>query len=378
MADDRSNNVFDLRWTTLMKLWIAVAFLGGCGDTEKIAPRPPMPVRTQTVAAVSRAATVMLTGDVRAHVQSDLGFRSSGRIVSRSVEIGDHVTAGQTLAALDTAELKADVASSKAAMESAEASLKLATVTFERQEKLIDKGFTTRTTYDNAKKDIVSAQASLDGAKANFATAEEKISQANLVADGPGIITAREAEVGQVVQSAQTVFSMARDGGRDAVFDVYESLIATKPPDGSTIEIALLSDTSVIAKGRIREIGPAVDPATDTVRVKIAIDDAPETMALGSAVSGIGHFQARDVVVLPWTALFKTGTKAAVWVVDPQTMKVSVKPIAVSNYRTGELWVSDGLKPGDVVVTTGVQLLRPGQVVTLADGSNPASAESGK
>jgi RND family efflux transporter MFP subunit len=319
-------------------------------------------VRAQVVTRASRAASVTLTGEVKARVQSDLAFRFSGRIASRAVDVGDHVDAGQVLATLETTEQLADVSAATAGVEAADAKLRQASAAFERQKTLLSNGYTTQTIYDNANQALLTARASLDSAKANLGTAQEQLSYTVLRADAAGIVTARSAEAGQVVDAAQPIFTIAIDGGRDAVFDVYEALLVRQPAD-DRIAVTLLSNPSIGTTGRVRQVGPAIDAASGTVKVKVALDDPPQQMGLGAPVAGVGQFQPRDVVVLPWTAFFTQGGKPSVWVVDPRSKAVSARSVIVEGYRSGEILLRDGLKPGDVVVTAGTQLMRPGQIV---------------
>jgi RND family efflux transporter MFP subunit len=353
--------------------WIVLAFaLAGCGEAPKPPERTPLPVITQTIVIGPQFSSVSLTGEIRARVQSDLSFRTAGRIASRSAEIGDKVEAGQVLATLETTEQTADVNAATAGVQAAEATLRQVTATFQRQQTLKESGFTTQTSFENASQALAAAQAALVSAKASLATAQQQLGYTSLRADAPGVITARNAEAGQVVEAAQAVFTVARDGARDAVFDIYETLL-TKPPTEEIIAITLVSNPSIKTSGKVREISPTIDPTTGTVRIKIGIADPPPEMGLGAAVTGIGRFQTQDIAVLPWTAFFVQGDKPAVWVVDQNSKMVSLRPIAVASYRSGELLVRDGLKSGDIVVTGGVQLLRPDQIVS----PQPASSQAG-
>ncbi|MGA0530820.1 efflux RND transporter periplasmic adaptor subunit [Hansschlegelia sp. KR7-227] len=355
-------------------LTILMLVLSGCDEPPPAAPPSPSGVRVQSTSLKRVTDVVTLTGAIEARVQSDLSFRFTGRIAARLVDVGDHVEAGQVLARLETSERDADVASAEAAVASAEATLKQAATTFERQKTLLEQGFTTRTSYDNANQALQAAQAGLLGAKSALGVAQDALANTELRADAAGVVTGRNGEAGQVVDVAQSVFTVARDGPRDAVFEVQESLVA-RPPAEATVEIALLADPAVKTTGKVREVAPAVNPASGTVRVKIGIDQPPPAMSLRSAVSGAGAFHPREVVTLPWTAFFVKDGKAAVWVVDPKTNVVSPKPVEVDSYRTGELLLRSGLDPNDLVVTAGGQLLRPGQVV--APTAEPASADSG-
>jgi RND family efflux transporter MFP subunit len=350
------------RRSSILVLGSLTFLLAACGDQGGQAVRPS-PVRAQVVAASQHSLSVALTGEIRARVQSDLAFRFTGRIAERVVDVGDHVEAGQVLARLESQEQMADVASATAGVQSAEATLQQTLAAFERQKALLANGYTTQARFDNAQQALQAARATLDAARSNLATVQEQFAYTVLTADASGIVVARNAEAGQVVEAAQAIFTVARDGERDAVFDVHERLLARPPADG-TIEITLVSNLTVRATGRVREIAPAIDPATGTVRVKIAVDAPPAAMPLGAAVTGIGRFQPDNVFLLPSGAFFTENGKPAVWTIDPRSHVASIRPIVVDSYRTGELRVRSGLEAGDIVVTSGVQLLRPGQTVT--------------
>lgn len=351
--------------------------LAGCGEAPKPPPKELTVVRVLPVALTRFSSEVTLTGQIAARIQSELAFRIEGRIAARNVEVGDHVKNGEVLAKLETTQQDADVSAAKAGVAAAEAALKEAEATFERQSSLLKQGFTTRPNYDSAKQGLDAAKAGLDGAKAALGTAEDSLDNTELRADGDGVVTARSAEVGQVVGVAQAVYTVARDGPRDAVFDVFEALPA-KPPGDKRVEITLISNPAVKTIGVVREVSPTVDAASGTVRVKIGIEQTPPEMGLGSAVQGAGRFSPTDTIVLPWSAFFAMKGKPAVWVVDPASKQVSLRSVDVLGYRTGELVLHNGLKAGELVVTHGGQLLRPGEVVDARSDAPDAAGGAGK
>lgn len=346
---------------------LALAALTGCGQENAAAPRAPETVKVQTASFQPIARTISLSGTVTARVESKLSFRTAGRIAERKVDIGDHVKAGEVLATIETPQQVADLQAAKATLQSAEATLTQAQSSFDRQKQLIDSGFTTRSSYDSAEEQLRRAESSRDSARADVGTAEEQLALTVLRADADGIVTTRDAETGQVVSAAQTVFTVARDGARDVVFDVYESLLADTP-ESDKVEIRLLSDPNVVATAIVREVSPTFDSATGTVRVKMSLIDPPAAMGLGAAVVGSGTWAPRNLVSLPWTSLSASEAGPAVWVVDPQTHTVSHRAITVERYVKGEILVSAGLKDGEIVVTAGGQFLRRGQVVSIASG----------
>jgi membrane fusion protein, multidrug efflux system len=344
---------------------LLLGLLTGCNDGGPPPQAPLARVDTVTAEVVEFAPRVTQTGTIMAQVQSDLSFRVSGRIIERNVDIGDHVTPDQVLARLDPQAQQADVDAAKAGVQSAQAQLKQATATFQRQQTLLQSGFTTRPSYDQAEQSMRTAQAALDSANAQLASAQDQLSYTVLRAGEAGVITARFAEVGQVVAPARAVFTVAKDGPRDAVFDVYEAIFALVPDDAK-VDVMLVSDPKVSAVGTVREVAPAVDTNTGTVRVKIGIPNTPPAMTLGAVVTGAGNLIASKVVLLPWSALFEKDGKPAVWIVNPADKTVSLQPIVVDAYLRDRIVVSSGLKSGEVVVTEGIQYLRPQQKVAVA------------
>lgn len=344
---------------------LCLGLLAGCSENDGKSQAPLARIDAVTAKVVDFAPRVTLTGTIQAQVQNDLSFRLSGRIIERNVDIGDHVTADQVLARLDPRPQEADVEAAKAGVQSAEAQLKQATATFQRQKALIDSGFTTRTTFEQAEQSLRTAQASLDSANNQLTSAQNQLSYTILKAGESGVITARFAETGQVVEQARAVFTIAKDGPRDAIFDVYEAIFA-QVPDDAKAEITLVSNPKVTAEGTVREVAPAVDTNTGTVRVKVGIPQTPPAMTLGAVVTGSGNLKSSKAVILSWGALFEIDGKPAVWIVDPRTNTVSLRPIVVDAYLKNRIIVASGLNSGDVVVTAGVQYLRPQQKVEPA------------
>ena len=344
-----------------LALAILATALSGCNDRSTEA-KPPAFVRTEVVRAGPLQHSVTLTGEVWARFRADLSFRVSGRVVERLVEVGAHVNAGDLLARLEPTEQHADVDAAESAVTAADAQLRVARATFHRQNELLSNGFTTRVLFDQAQETLRRAEASLDAAKAQLGTAKDALSYTELHAGAAGIITARNVEVGQVVQAAQSVFTLAQDGERDAIFDVNESLLLDEPA-GSLVALALVSDPHVTAIGRVREISPVSDPKTGTVRVKVGIENPPAAMTLGAAVSGTAKWKPVVQISLPWTALMALGSKPAVWVIDPKSKRASLKPVTIGEYDASSVVFQGGLEPGDRVVVDGGKLLSSGELV---------------
>ena len=338
--------------------------MAGCNQEAKTEPAQPRPVRTVTVEKGKVGDSVQLTGDIRAENEASLAFRIGGRIVERRGEIGDKVEPDQVLAKLDPQDELNGVRSAQAAFNAARGQEVEAQNNFDRQNHLMERGFTTRAIFDSAKQSLQTAQARVDDATAQLDIAQDRLSFTELRANVSGAITARLAESGQVVQTGQPIFTVARQDGRDAVFDVPAKVLRGAPPD-STITVALADDPSVTAKARVRTVDPQADPVTRLFRVRLGLIDPPEAMRLGATVTGRLQLEGGQGISIPASALTSTDRQPAVWVVDPQSLTVALRNVEVERFDPATAIISQGLEPGDVVVTAGVQALHPGQKVRL-------------
>jgi len=342
--------------------------LAGCGQP---APRQAQvrPVRTVTVEQRAEGETVALTGHVRARDQGSLAFRIDGRVVERPVSVGDAVRAGQVVARLDPQNQENMLRSAQANLSAAEAVLTQARQNFWRQQELLRQGWTPRAHFDDAQQAQQTAEAQVASAQAQLRIAQDQLGYTVLRADAAGSITATGAEAGEVVRAGQMIAQLAQEGGRDAVFDVPEVLIRTAPRD-PVVQIALSDDPAIRAIGSVREVSPQADPATRTFQVKVGIADPPEGMRLGSTVTGRIQLAAPQGVTIPASALAQSGGRPAVWVLDRANQSVALRGVDIARYDPASVVVSQGLEPGDVVVTAGVQVLRPGQRVRQLGGAS--------
>ncbi len=248
---------------------LVAAAVSGCDK-----PAPPAsqvrPVRTVTVGQRAGGEIVSLTGQIRARDQASLAFRLDGRMIGRTVNVGDVVAAGEVVARLDPQIQQSALRSAQANLASLEAQLAEARITSWRQQELLKDGWTSRANFDKAQHNFETLHAQVDAARAQVRIAQEQLSYTVLSADAPGAVTAVGAEPGEVVRAGGTIVQVAREGGRDAVFDVPEQLIRTGPRD-PVVEVALTSSApEVKATGRVQEeVSPRADAATRTFQVKI-------------------------------------------------------------------------------------------------------------
>ena len=343
-----------------------LALLTACKPVEEPEPEPIRPVRVTTVESQEGGETVSLTGQVEARQEVNLSFRTGGRMIERSVNVGDRVRAGQVVARLESETPRNALRSARAELTAARARLVEAQNNFERHRSLLDRGFITRAMFDQAEQAYRTARAQVDSVQAQVNIAETQLGYANLISDSSGTVTARRAEPGEVVGPGQPIVQLAREGGRDAVFDVPARVIQTAPANAE-IAVVLSSDPKVRTTGRVREVAPQADPVTRTFKVRIGLNNPPAAMRLGSTVTGSVQLGAGQGIDIPASALTAANQRPAVWVLDPADNTVSLRNIEVLRYDLARVAVAEGLQPGDIVVTAGVQTLRPGQQVRLLE-----------
>jgi RND family efflux transporter MFP subunit len=337
--------------------------LAACGQNDSPSPSAGRPVHVVSVEASKLANEMHLSGEIEAEKNVALAFRIGGRIVDRPVNVGDRITTGQLVAKLDPQTEQNALGAAKAALAAARGEVTTARSAFERQEQLMAQGFTTRPRFDQALQAQIAAQAKLEDSEAQLELARDRLAFTELHSDITGVVTARSAETGEVVQPGQVILQLARDDGRDAVFNVPARFLEQQAED-PIIRVALADAPSIVAIGRVREIGARADPVTRTFQVKVGLQDPPEAMRLGSTVIGTTERISAAVVAVPASALTQAGSSPAVWIVDPATSTVSLRNVDILRFDPSRVIISQGLDPGDIIVSGGVQALHPGQRVT--------------
>lgn len=352
------------RWLQTAVLLALPAVLAGCRSGTETAQSQPRPVRT--VVAEKRVAItpVTLTGRIEADDEVSLAFRISGRVLERNVNVGDSVKAGQLLARLEPQNELNSLRAAQANLEAARGQLTQARNHFERQDTLLNQGWTTRALHDDAAQALQTTLSRVDAAEAQLRLAQDQVSFTELKADAPGVVTAVGPNAGEVAQTGQMIAKLARKDGRDAVFDAPAQLIRSAPRNPEVI-VSLADDPSVVARGRIRELAPQADPVTRTFEVKVGLTSPPAAMRLGATVNGRIEQEALASFEIPATALTEFNRQPAVWIVDPKSYEVSIRNVEVQRFDQAVIAVSGGLNVGDIIVTAGVQALHPGQTVRL-------------
>ena len=345
-------------------LAVAIATLSGCSRQEP--PQEPVrAVKLVTVGSSALAPSQEYAGEVRARIESRLGFRVPGKLVQRAVEAGQRVQAGQLLAQIDPQDYQLAAQAAQAAVVAAQSQRDVALADFKRYEALRAQNFISGAELERRQAALQAAQSALTQAQSQFAAQGNQASYARLLATASGVVTGVEAEVGQVVSAGQPVVRLAHDGPRDAVFSVPEQSVAAFKV-GQTLQATLMASGQRL-QGRVREVGASADPLTRTFAVKLALD-ASQDLPLGGTVNVLAPKGAGgpvQVLKLPTSALRQEGSGTAVWLLDEGSMSVKSQAVQVQTVDGQEAVIAGGLTAGQKVVAAGVHVLSPGQKVTI-------------
>lgn len=365
------------RSTVAFLLLAATAWLAACTRPAP-PPEPVRAVRTMTVGVDTAGGAREFAAEVRARVESRLGFRVAGKMVAREVELGQAVRAGQVLARLDATDLKLGEDAALAASRAAQSNYELAAAEFARYQTLRDQGFISALELERRATALKAQQALRDQALAQAGVQGNQAAYASLAATAAGVITGIDADVGTVLAVGAPVLRLAHDGARDAVFSVPEdqqgALRALVGRQGA-LRVRAWGATAW-QPATVRELAAAADPTTRTYAVRASLDGS--AWQLGQTLTvRIEQPRVEGVVRLPLAAVMQHQGGSAVWVVDPARMAVQVQPVQVAAADGNSLVVVAGLRPGQVVVTAGVHALAEGQTVKFFDASAAASAPAG-
>ena len=355
---------------SLLAFSLAVCLpLAGCGHGGRDL-KPAKAVIALRLAPTDTTPRDEYSGDIHARHESVLGFRVPGKITARYVNLGDSVKAGQLLAKLDAADAELDKDAAQAGLTAAQSSYDTAKRDLDRYTALVKTGVVSRSAYEHQQDLFTTAEANYHQAQRAFELRGNQLAYTELKADHDGVVTAVDAEAGQVVAAGQDVMSLAWSQGREVYIDVPENRIGDFDR-AQDIKVTLWgSDQSRGYVGHVRERAASADPATRTFLVKIALQDPGPEVKLGmTAAVAVADAVDPEELLLPLSALYHKDTATAAWVLDPKTSKLVLKPVQVLRYTDAGVVIGAGLAPGDVVVLKGVNELYAGET---AQATQPA------
>ena len=345
----------------------AALLLAGCAKpiekSEEIRP-----VRVMKLQASNVEVDAEFAGEVRARVESRLGFRVGGKIVARKVDNGTLVKRGQVLMQLDPQDLQLAQAQSIAALRASESNRDLAKAELKRYQDLREKNFVSQALLDSKETAYKAAQANYEQAVAATKNQSNQTGYTTLVADVDGVVTSVDAEVGQVVAAGSPVVRVAQLGEKEIVIGIPEDKVDTLRRVGD-VKVRVWAHPNDLITGKIREISPIADPATRTFTAKVSIPDAPADVRLGmTAYVNFASKTATPWIKVPLTALLPQDGGSAVWVVENNVAKLV--PVQIGAPVGNDILLVGGVVSGQTVVTAGVNSLKPGQKVSILGGDS--------
>lgn len=346
-----------------------LTLLAACSPGPTDTSPPVRPVKTVVATPQPLDRVSQYAGEVRARHEIALAFRVGGKIISRQVEVGQAVPANAVLMQLDPGDLALNEQALRAQLAAAQADRDQALAKFNRAKALLTRNLISRNDFDTLQGTNEAAQARVRQAESQLSGGARQTGYTQLQTDHAGVVTAVQAEVGQVVSAGQPVLNLALPGEKEVAISVPENR-HDELKVGEEVQISLWSMPGKTYRGQVREIAPLADPLTRTYAVKVTLVDPDDAVQLGMTASVRASRRLAEAAIrLPLTALVEHDGQAAVWVVDPRTQKVALQPIKLGEFQGDQVTVASGLTPGQRVVTAGAHKLYPDQQVRLLDGA---------
>ncbi len=308
-------------------------------------------------------------GTIQAWQTASISAQGSGLKISKVLaQIGDTVRAGQTLVEFEQSTAMADINQLNAVYKEAQANLSDAQINFSKADALKAAGAISEVQYRQYKTALISAQARMDAARAASAAGQTR---SRLTAPSNGVISARNATVGTVVQPGQELYRLLVDNRLEWQAELTAAQIG-QVRVGNATQI-MLSDGAVV-QGTVRSVSPAINPATNTATVFVKLDAAPNIRA-GMSAKGVFIQPSAAVMTVPQTAaMIRDGFYYVFKVVnkDEHTSVVQQVKVTLGARKDGQVAILSGLQANDTLVAAGVEFLKDGDAVKVVTAQSAA------
>lgn len=340
--------------------------LSGCSKTETAKEEMPF-VRSQIVKLDGTGQNASYSGEVRGRYESQLAFQVNGKIIKRNVDLGSVVKPGDALMEIDAKDIAQNVNISSAQVYSAESQLKLAENNLSRYRQLYEQNAISRAQYDQYQNAYDAAVAAVRQTSAQYTQGVNQLGYTTLYADSAGVISAVNAEAGQVVSAGQSVITLVQDGEREIEISIPENRME-ELRGAQQIQVTFWALPGVTVDGKVREISPMADKISRTYKVRISLVNPPPGINLGmTATVSVVASGDRPGTYIPLSAVYQTDDTPGVWVIGTDGA-VSLRAVKIGGFGDGTVQVLEGLHDGDAIVTAGVHKLKEGQKVRTAGG----------
>jgi RND family efflux transporter MFP subunit len=367
------------KFTSATVIGLLPLALIACGDKAPADPRTQIPLVKVEYAQAASEASRSFTGIVAARVQSDLGFRVSGKVLERLVDAGEIVKLGQPLMRIDPIDLQLTAHAQREAVLVAKARADQTAEDEIRHRGLVEEGAISASTYDQIKAAADSAHAQLKAAEAQANVAKNASGYAVLMANMDGVVVETLAEPGQVVNAGQTVMRVAHAGKREAIIHLPETM---RPPLGSIAQASLYGKDGPSVPAKLRQLSESADGVSRTFEARYVLDQALAKAPLGATITlklQEHNSSTKTGLTVPIAAIFDSGKGSGIWVLAGNPMHVTWRPVKVLGISDDAARVVGNLKVNDLVIALGAHLLHEGEKVRIASNdSGPSSLKNGE
>ena len=349
------------------------AALAACSEEKSETAEVVRPVKVVEIAQADNVRQLSYSGAVRARTEMNLGFRVSGKIVERVVNVGDRVKVGDLLARIDATDYELAVRSASANLDAAERQVETVELVRDRAKQLLARKFASQAQFDQTVLSYNQAVATRDAAKSALSQAKNQVVYTSLVADRPGIVTSINADVGQVVGSGTPVATVAVEGEKEVQVAVPETEISNFKA-GLPVKVGVWSDAALSLDGTVREVAGSADQQSRTFSVRVSLPNDPRVLLGMTATIEASAGNGASFVSVPLSALAEKDGYPIVWVVDRGTETVRSRPVTLADFTTDGVRVTEGLNVGDLVVAAGTQFMTDDLKVTIANDTTHQAA----
>ncbi|MCQ8105800.1 efflux RND transporter periplasmic adaptor subunit [Methylomonas sp. SURF-2] len=373
-----SNSSMTTKGRLLAGFLLPLTIVVGCSVQDKPAQVVARPVKVFRIEQNAVAGARSFAGEVRARIETPLSFRVAGKLLERKVDVGDSVRKGQLLAILDGNDYRLAVQGLKAQLASAQADSTFLRDDLARYRELLTQQVISPPEFERHETAYTTARERTAALEAQLAQALNQLTYTELHADRNGVVTALAVEAGQVLAAGQAVVTLAQLDEKEIHFDVPEHRLPEIKRQ-QEVSVSLWSDDKRRLKARIREIASAAEPASRTYRVKATVLEGLDAALLG--MTATVHIDANTAsgIAIPLSAVYTPQNQPdhpLVWLIDEQAATVKSVPVKLGETLAGERIAVEGVAPGQLLVSAGVQRLAEGQAVRLPAENAPAKEGS--
>lgn len=344
----------------ILLLFASLSVLSACNKPPE-PPEPLRPVKTLRVSVEDQSRALSLPGEVRARHEAALAFQVGGKITRCAVNSGDTVRRGQILAQLEPVDYALSEQSAAASEAQARSNLSVAENEFKRFQALFEKNFVSAAALEQKQAALDAARANHTAARASHTEQSRRVAYTALTADGDGVITQYNCNIGQVVSAGQSIMGLARKGEMEILVHVPESALNTVN-HSPTFLLRLNALPGVSWQGRLRELSAAADPATRTYAARIRVDKPDARLRLGMTATVEIASSAQSAIYLPLSAIISRDGKPGVWQLNAENTVQRVE-ITLGELAGNTVQVLSGIRSGDEIIVAGADLLREGEKV---------------